>query len=36
MNEALTRILAELETQGREHDAAQTERSRRMLKRKAR
>lgn len=31
MNEALTRILAELETQGREHDAAQTERSRRML-----
>lgn len=31
MNEALTRILAELETQGRKHDAAQTERSRRML-----
>ncbi len=31
MNTALTQILAELETAGREHDAGQTERSRRML-----
>ena len=31
MNEALTQILAELETQGREHDAGQAEHSRRLL-----
>lgn len=31
MNEALTQRLAEMEAQGRAHDAAQTERSRRML-----